>query len=372
MSKLPKYLTNKLLLLIFYLLFFQKSESQSDLSYRFDYIEFNSENNKSLLFHFNNNNFFKNNEYFGDIIKGYTLLGYYLTPSVAYYFDSRFRLQAGVNILQYHGLKNELDITPVFSAHLRLFPKFDIIMGTLRGNVMHNMIEPMYDPELQFIKPNESGFQFLYDGNRFRADAWLDWEQFIRHGDTIPEIFTAGISARSVLIDSENGWNLTIPVQFIAKHVGGQIGNRNTPVQTHCNIAAGLDLYKETSGFIKKTGLFCYYLLYKEATSSNFIGFRSGKAIYTGVNMEVNNAFLMLGYWNADNFYAPKGNPIFQSLSHHDNTLIIRQRSLLTGKMGYHRTFNTKLKFSLVAETYYDSYIKQLDYTYMMNIFFVL
>jgi len=253
---------------------------------------------------------------------------------------------------------------------LKLFDNFEVVMGTLRGNVRHNMIEPMFDPELQITKPNESGFQFLYSGKRLFLDAWLDWEQFIKHGDTIPEIFTAGISSGITLIDSNAGWSLKLPFQFIAKHVGGQIGFRSVPLQTHCNVATGLDLSKKTTGFVEKLGLFGYYLLYNEATKSNIIGFRSGNAFYGGTNINVKNGFLMLGYWNAHNFYAPKGCPIFQSISYPNNNLIINKRSLLTGKLGYHRNFTPQLKFSLVAETYYDLIDSRLDYSYTMNILF--
>ena len=356
-------------LLIITILFYNTSFSQSDLSYRNDYFEFDSVKQNTLLIHLKNNNFFKNNEYFSPIIEGYTLLGYHFAPTLVYYADSRFRLEGGVDVLQYHGLKNETEFSPILSAYLRLFQRFDIVMGTLRGNVKHNMIEPMYDPEFQFTRPNESGFQFLYFGNRFSADAWLDWEQFIRYGDSIPEILTAGISAEMTFVDSES-WKLKMPLQFIAKHTGGQISHRSIPVQTHVNLAAGLDLSKKMSGFVENIGGFGYYLIYREATSSNFIGINSGQACYAGININVKNGFLMMGYWNAENFYAPKGSPVFQSVSYPENDEIIKCRNLLTGKIGFHRSFNSKLKFSLVAETYYDTKDNRLDYAYSMNIVF--
>jgi hypothetical protein len=86
--------------------------------------------------------------------------------------------------------------------------------------------------------------------------------------------------------------------------------------------------------------------------------------------MNLKYGFLMLGYWLADNFYAPKGSPVFQSVSYPNADLIIKQRSLITGKIGFHRKFYTDLKFSLVAETYYDTNDKRLDYAYAMNIIF--
>jgi len=364
------YIISSLFLIIFFIS--HLSYSQSDLSYRYYFNEFNADstNQNKLHFRLENNNFFKNNEYFSPLFDGYTLLGYNIAPMLVYYVDSRFRLQAGFNLLQYHGLNTKAEIKPVVSAYLRLFPNFDLIMGNLRGNVHHKMIEPMFDPELQFTQPTETGFQFLYNVNRFSADIWLDWEQFILQEDSIPEMFTAGISSNAILLDFENGWKLNFPVQFIAKHIGGQIGNRAVPVQTHTNIAAGVDISKQISGFFENFGFFGYYLLYNETTSSNFIGIRNGNAVYAGTNINMKNCLFMLGYWGAENFYAPKGCPIFQSVSHpkHDN--IIKEKNLFTGKIAFHRQFKSYLKFSLAVETYYDLNDRRLDHSSTMNILF--
>ncbi len=366
MSLSPRFITG----MLFIILLFTEGSAQINLSYRYNYAEFDAKYENQLLFRLNNTNFFKNNEYFGLSTEGYTLLGYNIAPTFIYYAGSRLRLQAGLNAQKYHGEEKFSEISPIISAQLKLTHNLDLIMGSLRGNIHHRLSEPMYDDEWQYTQPVENGFQFIYNTDRLWADTWINWEQFIQSGDTIPEIFTVGINITTNLLKSESGWKINIPTQMLARHIGGQVNKDDTPMQTVVNLSFGLDASKKTGGFLNSVGWFGNWLTYSDVTNSNSLGVNKGNALYTGIKAEGKKGLAMIGFWNANNFIAPKGSPLFQSISTYDPLAIIPHRQLLTGKLGYYRTFLTQICFSFLFEGYYDIPNKQFDYAYGIHLSF--
>ena len=57
----------------------------------------------TLSFRIENSNFFKNNEYFNDIIQGYTLIGWFINPKLIYYPAKNAKIEAGIHFLKYSG-----------------------------------------------------------------------------------------------------------------------------------------------------------------------------------------------------------------------------------------------------------------------------
>lgn len=356
-------------MLLFFLIYVNSS-AQVDLFHKYDYAEFDSAHINKLLFRLENTNFIKNNEYFGVSAEGYTLLGYSITPSVMYYAGTRLRFQAGFNTQKYHGSEKFSKVNPVISAHLKLTPQLDLIMGSLKSTIHHRLSEPIYDNELQYIRPYETGLQFLYANKRLWADAWLDWEQYIKSGDAFPEIFTAGISTYTNILHSESGWAIHIPLQMIARHIGGQVNTDDTPMQSIVNLSLGVDVSRKTGGFFNTLGFFGNWLPYSDLTKVNALGIYNGNAIYTGIKSQGKKGLLMLGYWNGHNFIAPKGSPLFQSVSVYDPLAVIPNRELVTGKLGFYKTFLSQIRFSFLFEGYYDVPDKQFDYAYGIHLSF--
>ena len=70
----------------------------------------------NFYFNFQNQNFFWNNEYFGSIAAGYTLIGYHVTPTIEYHFSNNFKVEAGVHMLKYSGVDDFSTIIPSYSA----------------------------------------------------------------------------------------------------------------------------------------------------------------------------------------------------------------------------------------------------------------
>lgn len=157
---------------------------------------------------------------------------------------------------------------------------------------------------------------------------------------------------------------------MMARHTGGQINEDETAMQSVINLSMGLDVSKKTDGFFNKLGWFGSVLTYNDVTEANPLGIYKGHAIYTGLKSEGKKGIAMVGYWNAKNFIAPKGSPLFQSVSAYDPTTVIPSRQLLTGKIGYYRSFQTQIKFSFLFEGYYDLPNSQFDYAYGIHLSF--
>ena len=149
------------------------SYSKVDLTWRYYYPEFKENSDNNLYFRLENNNFVKNNEYFGDYIEGYTMMGYTAQPSLVYYAGSRLRIKAGVHLIQFSGMNEFTEVLPTFSIHTRLSDNLDLIMGGLKGDVHHRLIEPLFDPENQYTRPIENGFQFIYNSNKIKHITYI-------------------------------------------------------------------------------------------------------------------------------------------------------------------------------------------------------
>lgn len=345
--------------------------SQVDLTWRYYYPEFKENSDNNLYFRLENNNFVKNNEYFGDYIEGYTMMGYTAQPSLVYYAGSRLRIKAGVHLIQFSGMNEFTEVLPTFSIHTRLSDNLDLIMGGLKGDVHHRLIEPLFDPENQYTRPIENGFQFIYNSNKLWLDVWVDWEQFIFLGDDKPEKFTAGLSTEYLLTSNESDFRLTIPGQLIATHLGGQISNYSEKMQSLANLATGIKLnYKIGDGFIKDIGLATYLATYQDLTGQSGWDFSSGNAIYPVAEINYKYGTFMTGYWKAHNFLAPKGSSLFQSTSNYKTGYYSENRNLLTSKLSFTKEFMKQIKFSVMLETYYDIPASQFDYSYGLNLIF--
>ncbi|WP_439182792.1 hypothetical protein [Carboxylicivirga taeanensis] len=345
--------------------------SQVDQTWRYYYPEFNNKAENNLYFRLENNNFVKNNEYFGNYIEGYTLMGYTAQPSLIYYAGSRLRIKAGIHAIQFSGMTEFTQVLPTFSIHMQLTDRLGLIMGGLKGDVHHRLLEPLFDPENQYTRPIENGFQFIFNADRLWVDAWVDWEQFIVLGDTKPEKFTAGISGEWLLSKKDNDIQVAIPAQMIVTHLGGQISNYSERMQSLANLATGLKLnYSVGEGFIRDISLATYVAAYEDLTGHSGWDFTKGSAIYPVAEVKYKFGSLMAGYWNAHNFLAPKGSSIFQSTSNYQPGYYTKSREIVTNKLSFTKTFMKQIKFSAMIQTYFDIPAKQFDYSYGINLVF--
>ncbi len=346
------------------------ANAQNDLSIKHTHIAFDSTKSKQLLFQLENHNFFKNNEYFGDQIEGYTLTGYSLQPALTYYPSSYLRLTAGVHLQQYNGTTKYDKVLPVLSAQIRLNQKLTMLMGAIKGHVHHNMPEPLLDPEWQINRPLETGIQFLYTTKRFKADLWLDWNQFIKQNDTIPEKFIAGLNSTFCISKPDAIWNLEIPLQMVASHRGGQISNYDAPMESLVNWGTGLTAEKKLGGKLKEIKLSAQLFYFKDLTDKKERPLNTGYAIYPTICLNALWGETMVGYWHGHDFFSPKGNPLFISTSTYLDDFYRENRNLLTLKYNYNLVYKKQIKFNFGVETYYDMNNGQLEYFYGLNLIF--
>jgi hypothetical protein len=153
----------------------------------------------NVSIHFYNNNFIKNNEYFGPYTEGITYIGSILQPEVTWALSNSFSLSGGWYFRQYYGQNGFNQSIPVIRATYTFRPGARFIIGQLNGRLQHGYVEPIYSTDNYFTKKPEYGVQFLVDREKLHTDIYMDWEQFELPGDDHQEIITGGLLASYAL-----------------------------------------------------------------------------------------------------------------------------------------------------------------------------
>jgi len=308
----------------------------------------------ALFLTIDNANFLKNNEFFNPYVEGYTKLGFFFNPRLTYLLSERTALSAGAHFLKYSGSDGFQDITPVFSVEHRFNPRLRLVMGTLRNEHRHRLIDPIYHFENYLDQHVENGLQFLVDHPLARGDIWINWEQFILRGSDFRERFEAGISADFRLLESEQKLSLEAPFQMLVQHKGGQINRSDKPVSTLYNMAAGLSLQLHTGSPLLSSLTFRNQLvLFRDGSPQKVQPYSRGRALYSNLILTRKALSLELSYWQARRFLSFSGNPIFQSYSLKKANAMNPDRELIVGRLRYSRKYQ-HLTFLVNADTYWD------------------
>jgi hypothetical protein len=333
--------------------------------------EINTLDSQKLFLNINNANFFNNNEFFGDFVDGYTLIGFHLTPELVYFPTKRVKLKAGAHLLKYYGLERFSSVIPVFSFQFALTPSLTMVFGSLHGTVNHKLIEPVYEFERFFVKNHEGGIQFLLKTGFLESDTWLNWEKFIIEGDPFQEEFTIGTSNIAKLTQDGAKIGLSIPFQMIASHKGGQITSIDGNLETIVNSATGIVVSKNFSnnGF-KFIELSNYFLSYHDFSHVKTLPYSNGWANYTNLIAEWRSLTFGVGYWYADKYITKRGRPVFQTVSIKDPLYFEETRQLITSKIMLNKKFGKEVGLGLRFETYYDLLNQKLDYTFGLHIIY--
>jgi hypothetical protein len=323
-----------------------------------------------LLFGIENTNFIKNNEYFNKVYDGYTLLGYTLKPKLTYFPSPNTKLEIGAFVLKYSGIEDYSKVLPVFTFQYKIGPHLDFVLGSLYGTINHKLVEPLFQFERYYENNEESGMQFLYHHRYIESDLWVNWERFIFPNSPYKEEFTSGFSNTIKLTGEMNNWVVFIPLQALIAHRGGQIDTASTKLETLLNSASGLNLgYKFNTGFIRYIGLDNYYLTYNDL-AGNAPLLDNGYGIYSNLRISSEKFHLLMGYFQGHNFVAPRGEPLFQSISQKDTAYVKSDRKLITGKLGFDHEIYDGIKLGVRFESYYDIGEGNFDYSYSVNIVF--
>jgi hypothetical protein len=315
--------------------------------------------------------FFKNNEYFNPIEEGYTLIGFYLEPSAVLQLTRDFRLEAGAGILKFSGRKGFYQTEPLFRVQYQPVNWFQMLIGTLHGGSNHGLVEPLYRWELNFTNPMENGLQFLFNTKIVNADVWLDWQKFILHNDPFQEELSVGISSEWFLDDKTSDFTVSLPLQTVFQHHGGQIISVNLPLETLANWATGIKVHKTIKqNFLHFWEAEVYYLGFTDLSPQKLQQFRNGYGIYPKTKIGFGNFSAEIGYFHGTRFMAPMGERLFHSATIPMSNIIYTHKNIGTGKFWYNKKVNSGITLGAYFESYTDFINQKTDYAYGVHLVF--
>jgi hypothetical protein len=316
-------------------------------------------------------NFIEDNEYYNPVIEGYTLLGFFFQPELVYTPSRMVTLRAGTHILKYYGTEKFSQVRPVFSTTLNLTDKTSLTLGSLSGSDKHHFFDPHFYSERFYNEYVEDGLQLTSVNEHIFTDTWISWENFIFKGDSTREQFTFGESFRYTSSPIADFIRIEVPVQLQLKHLGGQISDYPQEMQSFINIAAGLrvnfDIAEKRLG---QAGIEFLQFINKSRDGDSISGITHGTASWLRLHYSWKALKLETGYWQAHNFYAPNGNPIYGSISEYQPDVVIHDRRLINNSVQLKILPASSLELFFGLDLYYDIDIKRLDQAYTLHLNF--
>ncbi len=338
-----------------------------------DNIALNAPDSNSWGLSITNFDYLRNTEYFNEIEKGRTLLGYQLNPSLFIQPNDHLKLQAGVFVRSdFGGTTPYTKVLPTFSVKIKN-RNTSFIFGTLEGALAHRMYEPLFDINSAIERRIENGFQMKHESNSSFFDLWVNWEKFIERGSPYKEQFTAGINYTPVLIKNDHGFSVSIPLQGTAFHRGGQIDADTTNMLMVFNGAAGIVFNQQfENAFLSQVQLDAMSFSFMENTNSGYLPFRDGQAFMGNLSATSHKLTLMLSYWNGVGFIAPRGTTIYQSVSIDKPGYTESNRQLIFVRFLYAKPLADGLALTARLEPVYDVNASLLDYSYSLYLSYKL
>jgi hypothetical protein len=313
-----------------------------------------------LSIHFNNSNFVKDNEYFNNIVEGYTLIGYWIEPTLSYNITSNTSVQAGISAVHFSGKNSFYKINPVFSFYHRFNPHISLLMGSIPYS-QHQMPVPLLDPEKYYLHRVDDGAQILFQSKYFKADTWLSWDNFSYYGDSLQERITGGFSGKFFLVNSSN-LNIEIPVYGIISHRGGQVNRPKQAIETLTNTGTGISC--TLFDILKITPTIFYY---KKLTSAPSQAFSEGWAFYPQIQLNFKSLIIESSWWHGQKFISPRGEKIYSLVSTYDTT-IMKEQNIFINKIAYQHWLPYRVLLQASFESYYFFSGKLMDYNFMVHL----
>ena len=314
--------------------------------------------------------FLKNNEYFSPIVKGETFPGIRIRPTVAYQLGTKLKAEFGMAGLYYSG-DQQKDGTYLFNGvfaklQYAIKPNLNLVFGNYYDGINHRLIEPLYKWERQLIDKPESGLQLIYEDKKYFADVWLNWQRFIQKGDSVPEVLTFGVSSSMRLTKSDSPLKISIPLQLVIHHQGGQIDVSEEKMIVSGNLATGIcSEYSLQNKFIKSVGMNLYLIGYYDKLPDNSTRpYDKGWGLYPTFTVDASPFKAMIGYWYAKKFYSFEGEPLFASFNTDYLNEVLPNRSMITFKASYSQQLHKMFSVGAQIETYSDLNRGKTDYSF--------
>ena len=357
----------KILASIILIFLYSIAFGQFDNSIFNNYKPINENDSLKLWFSFDNQNFLHNNEYFNNLYDGYTYLGYSISPKLIFQPSSKIKLQAGWFFIKYSGRDKFWRSVPWFNCQYKFSKNVDLLLGNIHGTVEHKLIEPLYSFDKHFTNNPEQGIQFLGNFKHFESDLWLNWEKFIVPDDTFREEFTLASTSKLKFYKPESKFRISIPLQGMATHKGGQGNSSSGYEQTYFNTASGFELeYLPSINSKNRFGTKNYFVTYTDASDKHVQYYSKGWGIYCNLFAKIGKFDFMAGYWYSQHFIAPRGEQLFQSVSEKYIIWWESNKQLITSKLQFTHNINSGINIAIRAETYYDLIRYNFDFSYSL------
>jgi hypothetical protein len=323
------------------------------------------EDSGRLSLQIDNLNYLRNYEYFGKIPLSYTLLGYQFIPQLKYQLNENFLVKGGIFLRHESGRPGFETIAPVFTAKYQK-KDLSLIMGTLEGGANHRFIEPIYTIEATISDRIENGVQIKLDKQKLFFDWYIDWEKAIKLNDPFREELTSGVSTRFKLIDKEK-FGFEIPLQAMVAHKGGQISNSPVNVESLLNTATGVSLKfkRPAASFLKEIQTEHYFVYYRNLSGTKVRLFNEGSGTLSSLTFRsAKNFDLDLRFWNGWDYFGPRGQPLYNSISEKVPNYGERSRQLVFVTFIYDKQLFKDVSIDLRLEPYYDIGNNFMEYAY--------
>lgn len=373
------FLKSRRRLLLFVLLFMTGSSLSavvyaqiSERVFKTDY-RIDPEKKGELSIDVDNLSFFKDNEFSSYYIKGYSLPGLWLQTKAVYYPLDIIKVEAGVHMLRFWGAnrypnvayqdiatwkgdqyQKGLHVLPFFRAQVALSEHVNIVLGDIYGGANHNLIEPLYFPELNLTADPEMGLQFLYNSRFFDLDTWLNWESFIFKDDTHQEAFSFGVSTRVKFNDPESRFHFYLPVQGTGQHRGGELIEIHS-VATLLNGAAGIGALWNTGHPIFKNVNLEFDAAGYTQQSGSLLPFDSGYGLYARASADIYDFRIKTSYWKCHEFVSLFGFPSYGALSTKYEGFVFEDPTSFYIGLEYSREFAKGFSMGLDLDVYQQS-----------------
>ncbi len=366
----------------FFLLAICTSQTQAQVDYPVfeNKIEMNPADSQKLSFNLYNLNYVNNTEWFGNIPLSGTLFGYELIPEIQYQISPKLIMKGGIYLKKEFGRPNYTSVEPTFAVKYQA-KHSSYLIGTLEGNLNHGYIEPIYDYKLIINEPLENGFQFKVNTKPYSHDFFINWRVAIHPGDPFKEQFDIGYVSKFKLI-TNNKIDLSVPVQFLYSHKGGQYDTlSNTPLTSLTNTAIGGSFtYHVNHKLLKNIVFDNYYVNYKDISGTKRQPFNEGNGFLSHLLFDFKNVGIDLRYWNAQGYIGPRGMALFQSVSEKYPGLVEKHRELLIVSFIYDKEIFKNVDFDFRIIPYKDfiekissgtglEYSYELYLKYRLNVF---
>ena len=307
--------------------------------------------------------FFKDNEFDGNVQRGYSLPGVRLQPRLTYTPIDEIKLELGLHATIYSGANKYpcyvfhdiakwkgdqyqpgAHLLPFFRATAR-FKAITLAVGHIYGGATHGFVEPMYNPELILTDDPEMGFQMIVDTKRWHSDLWMNWQSYIFEESNHQEAFAVGwtqhINVWKRTIEDGKAHSLGIPIQLLIQHRGGEQDNSGLGVQTIANGALGLAYEYQAPANRIVTGIQAEAMaMYCFQQSGSLWPFNSGPAIWAKASVDfMRDLRVTAGFFSAKDFCSLYGSQYFGTLStKHAGGRFSSMNTALIG-IEYSRTF---------------------------------